>query len=191
MVHWFNSNAAWELFFDVSAEAAQLYAGAIAAALVGYVHWNCGMRFGLPLILFYLSSSKVRRNRQFSSSYIHGKRLMGLSLEVGVTVMQLTHWRQEEKANLEAGHKEDGQRNAYQVGADGLVEGADGCCTIGTSTSMWYLLQTAGARKQPRWGAACSGGTPRALFSEPSCVLPSGFPGERCMLDCLRCCAVR
>jgi hypothetical protein len=34
-------------------------AGAIAAAVVGYVHWNCGTRFGLPLILFYLSSSKV------------------------------------------------------------------------------------------------------------------------------------
>ena len=29
--------------------------------------------------------------------------------------MQLTHWRQEEKGKLEAGHKEGGQRNAYQV----------------------------------------------------------------------------
>ena len=35
--------------------------GAAAAFCVGFVHWVCGTRFGLPLILFYLSSSKVGR----------------------------------------------------------------------------------------------------------------------------------
>lgn len=64
--------------------------GALAAAFVGYVHWVCGTRFGLPLILFYLSSSK------------------------------LTHWRSDEKARLEAGHKEGGQRKASQVFANSL-----------------------------------------------------------------------
>lgn len=29
--------------------------------------------------------------------------------------VQLTHWREDEKAQLETGHKEGGQRNAYQV----------------------------------------------------------------------------
>mmetsp|Transcript_2640 Transcript_2640/g.7469 ORF Transcript_2640/g.7469 Transcript_2640/m.7469 type:complete len:104 (+) Transcript_2640:182-493(+) len=36
--------------------------GATAAFLVGTLHCACGLRFGLVLILFYLSSSKVRQS---------------------------------------------------------------------------------------------------------------------------------
>lgn len=63
-------------------------AGAAAAFVVGYVHWNCGTRFGLPLILFYLSSSK------------------------------LTTWRSDRKAELEAEHRKGGQRTPVQVFAN-------------------------------------------------------------------------
>ena len=37
-----------------------LAAGAGAAFIVGTVHFICGLRFGLTLILFFLSASRVR-----------------------------------------------------------------------------------------------------------------------------------
>lgn len=69
---------------------AMLPAGAAAAFCAGIAHLSCGLRFGLTLIAFYLTSSK------------------------------LTKWRGELKRRLEAGHVEGGVRSAAQVLANSL-----------------------------------------------------------------------
>eukprot|EP00239_Pterosperma_sp_CCMP1384_P004080 CAMPEP_0197850036 /NCGR_PEP_ID=MMETSP1438-20131217/14058_1 /TAXON_ID=1461541 /ORGANISM="Pterosperma sp., Strain CCMP1384" /LENGTH=284 /DNA_ID=CAMNT_0043462985 /DNA_START=558 /DNA_END=1412 /DNA_ORIENTATION=+ len=64
--------------------------GALAAAVTGSVHLLCGVRFGVTLVAFYLSSSK------------------------------LTKLKADVKRKVEEGYKEGGQRNAYQVAANSL-----------------------------------------------------------------------
>ena len=45
---------------SIDARSVPCCAGAIAAAVVGFVHMACGARFGGSLIVFYLTGSRVR-----------------------------------------------------------------------------------------------------------------------------------
>mmetsp|Transcript_20924 Transcript_20924/g.45752 ORF Transcript_20924/g.45752 Transcript_20924/m.45752 type:complete len:322 (-) Transcript_20924:305-1270(-) len=65
--------------------------GAWAAAFVGVLHMYCGMQYGLTLVFFYISSSK------------------------------LTKLRSDVKARLEGDFKPNGQRGAVQVLANSLA----------------------------------------------------------------------
>ncbi|KAG9400498.1 Transmembrane protein 19 [Aphanomyces cochlioides] len=65
--------------------------GALAAFCVGSVSMGCGYRFGILLLLFYFTSSK------------------------------LTHYREDQKAKMDASTKEGGQRSAIQVLSVSLI----------------------------------------------------------------------